>query len=112
VGPAANMGVETAFAPNNGFDKGGFDPITVRCGANGHVLAVFEPELPRPVGGGSRGEEEQDYKQEQPTPFHGVLLAHAECGVETNNDFLFRGHRLTIQLRRGEMIVRRELKHG
>ena len=98
LGPATNTRMEAALAPDDSLDEGGFDVVAVCGGADGHVLAVIEPELPTPVGGGSHGEKhDQSYEQGQPAPFHGVLVADGVSDVERNDDFLLRGGGWGIQ---------------
>src|ERR1700729_1488998 len=46
---AAGAGVETAFAPDNGFDKRGVNRVTAGGGEDGSVLAVVAPLIPPPI---------------------------------------------------------------
>jgi len=71
---AAGAGVESAFAPDDGFDERGVHGVTAGGGEDGNVLAVIAPLIPPPIAAAACEEQEQREGNRQPA-FHRSFLA-------------------------------------
>ena len=81
LGAPADVGMEVAFAPDDGLDEGGINAVVEGGGANGSVLAAFEPGLIPPKGAqASRQQQQQEQARWHSAPLHPALLPHrARC---------------------------------
>lgn len=73
---AAGLGVEPAFAPDDGFHERGRDAVTPRGGQDGRVLAVVAQFQP-PTINAHPAQQEQE-RQNEVTPFHGLFVRQEE----------------------------------
>ena len=80
---AASTGIETALAPDDGFDQRGVHGVTAGGGENGDVLAVVAPLIPPPIAAHPRKEQgERECSSQQ--AFHGGFVAGKRTPTKGN----------------------------
>src|SRR5258708_7165759 len=81
LGPPSHPGIKAALAPNHRFDQRGVHAVTMGGGADGQILAAFEPSFPPPIPQPTPGQE-QGEKAKRAARFHNLFLQEGSDGVE------------------------------
>ena len=80
---AAGAGVETALAPDDGFDERGVNRVTAGGGEDGDILAVVAPLIPAPITANSGKQQEQRDGDEE-RAFHGIYVTGNSTATKGN----------------------------